>query len=109
MKTTLHKSGNTMIYTIHEDDLFDSSFGLKALKEAENFSVDNAVLNLKNVKVIQSQNIKHLNDIVGLFAITGKKAVVCGFDPVTASGLIHFLDKYDFESYLNVEDAIDAL
>jgi len=106
MKSTLHKTGMSVVVTVHEDDFFDAGFGLQALQDVEKLSVKKVVFDLSNIEVMQSRDVKYLGEIIRLFELSGKVGAVSGFNPVTVTSLIGFLDSCNFKIYLNVEEAL---
>ncbi len=108
-KTTFNKSGDIIIYTLHEDDLYDEGFGLNMLKTAENESAQRVVLDLNHVRVMQSRHFGYLDDIVTLFRLNGRKVVICGLNPEIISSIIHFLNANHLQAYLNIEEALRGI
>lgn len=98
-----------IVYTVHEDDLFDDQFGLELLQTSEHHHARGCILDLTNVTVMQSRDIAYLNEIVKMFGMIGKKAVICGFSPLLLGGLIHFIDEYQFAVYKSVEEALHGV
>lgn len=109
MNTTYHLHGETIIYTIDEDDFYEDNFALELLEKANKEAVTHVILELSDIEIIQSQHINYLDKIHSMFNLMGKLTLVCGFQPVTLNGIVHFLDTFTFQTYLNVDEALNAI
>lgn len=109
MNSSAFKLGDVCVVSVNEDDFYDDKIGINLLEAIREHKVQKTVLDVGFQKVLQSADIKIMDNLSKLFMLNNVSSVFCGFNEKSLCAVVHFIDDFSFHTAPDVERAIDAL
>jgi hypothetical protein len=107
MDSSYYKSKDVLVVILEESDRKSSDFGMELQTVILDLKLHKIVIDIGKLEFILSKDIEWLEQFVNFLKIGNISSIICGFSVSNASMIFNFVDKVNFKTALNIEEALN--